>query len=93
MSSAATSPVKTQQQYIDDLYALFDTSSYGAILWDKLDRETRTCFCKFAGLTMSHIDLPLKQYNELDRHKLLKAIKSLEQITKTFNKLSLSEFK
>lgn len=93
MADTLMPPAKTSQQHIDGLYALFGTSSQSALLWEGLDKETRTCFCKFAGLTVQHINLPLQQYNELDRHKLLKAIKSLAKIANQFHKVSLSEFK
>ena len=90
---ALTPKEETQQQHIDGLYALLDTSGHGEILWEKLDTTARTCFCKLAGLKQKHINLPLSLYTELERHKLLRAIKHVEQLAKPFAGLSLSDFK
>lgn len=84
---------KTQQQCIDELYSLFDATSRGGVLWQKLDRQMRETFCRFAGLKQRHVELPLDKFNELDRHKLLKSIKNLEQTAKQFSHLSLQDFK
>ncbi|WP_028865054.1 hypothetical protein [Psychromonas aquimarina] len=96
MNTAAalkTTPPKTQQECIVELYALFDEASRGGVLWQKLERSVRETFCRFAGLKQRHVELPLDKFNELDRHKLLKSIKNIEQAAKPFSSLSLQDFK
>jgi hypothetical protein len=75
-----------------EIFALFDVSSDAGLRWDNLPDSSRNLFCRAAGLKQQHISLPLNAFNELDRLKLFKAIKSIEESAKHFASLSFKDF-
>ncbi|MFT6986904.1 MAG: hypothetical protein ACJAT7_002754 [Psychromonas sp.] len=90
---AVRSTTKSIDESRAEIYALFNANSQGGLIWEKLEQAERRVFCFAAELKKSHVDKPLSQFDELERHKLLRAIKSIEQTAKQFTTVSLQDFK
>ena len=85
--------IKSIEEYQAEIHAMFNAESQGGLIWETLNQADRRIFCFAAGLKQSHVDKPLKQFDELERHKLLRTIKLVEQIAKQFSSVSLQDFK
>lgn len=93
MSALAKKAAKPIEQSRAEIFAMLDASSRGGLVWEQLQQSERRIFCFAAGLKQSHIDKPISKFNELERHKLLRAIKSIEQAAKKFTTVSIKDFK
>ena len=75
------------------IYAMLDAASQGGLLWSSLPSEQRRIFCFAAGLKQSHVEKKLSDFDDLERHKLLRAIKTLAHAAQLFAPISKHDFK
>lgn len=75
------------------IYAMLDAASQGGLIWAGLSTEQRRIFCFAAGLKQSHVEKQLSAFDDLERHKLLRAIKAIAHTAAQFAAISKHDFK
>ncbi len=93
LAPTAAPVAKTIEQSRAEIYALFNAEQHGGLIWDALSPDERRIFCFAAGLKQGHINKPLADFNDMERHKLLRAIKAITSVGQKFATISLQEFK
>lgn len=83
---------KVANKHIRGLYAMFNLTGHGELLWESLTDGEREMFCKKAGFLASVSCIPLSRMRPDTRRKILDTIQEINRVSSIFNNISFCDF-